>query len=508
MLSAYLIVPLGYIVLAWLLPARWLRSVAVPVGAAVLGLGIAVAARVLSIGPLQAWGGVMRVDGLSALILVTVSLVVFGSSLHALGYFTVERLSALRERTYASLWAGFALTMLAVPMFANLGVVWMLVELTTLSSAFLVAFEGRRESLEAAWKYVVVVTVGVSLALLGTILLYYAAVPVLGRSFSLSWPVLLGHAGQLSVGPLRLAFLLMVIGYGTKTGLVPMHTWLPDAHSEAPAPISAMLSGCLLNTALYGILRILPIARPTLGAYPGVVLVAFGLLSLFVAAFSLRGQSHMKRLLAYSSVEHMGIVTLGFGLGAPFFAFLQMVNHTVTKAMLFYAAGNATQVTGPGIDRRKGLLASMPVTGAALLIGGLAITGAPPFNLFSSELGILRSAWAHAPWLAWVYLVLLAVVFVAFVSRLTRLVFGTQEEGGAGAASARLAIAASGPGDGDAPLDGGATEVASEDARASVRLGTVVVLLFLVAVLVLSLVTPAPLSELLKSASRILGGGA
>lgn len=507
MLSAYLIVPVGYIVLAWLLPARWLRGLAVPVGAAVLGFGIAVAARVMSVGPLQAWGGVLRVDGLSVLILVTVSLVVFGSSLHALGYFEVERLSPLRERTYASLWAGFALTMLAVPMFANLGVVWMLVELTTLSSAFLVAFEGRRESLEAAWKYVVVVTVGVSLALLGTILLYYAATPVLGRSFSLSWPMLLSHATQLSVGPLRLAFLLIVIGYGTKTGLVPMHTWLPDAHSEAPAPISAMLSGCLLNTALYGILRVLPIARPTLGAYPGVVLVAFGLLSLFVAAFSLRGQTHMKRLLAYSSVEHMGIVTLGFGLGAPFFAFLQMVNHTVTKAMLFFAAGNATQATGPGIDRRRGLLASMPVTGIALLVGGLAITGAPPLNLFPSELGILRSAWTHAPWVAWVYLVLLGVVFVAFVSRLTVLVFGAPEPRDPWLASGRVAIAAHGV-DEAPPVNGGPATTDGGEPRVSVRLGTVVVVLFLAAVLVLSLVTPAPLAELLRSASRIVGGGA
>jgi hydrogenase-4 component F len=506
MLNAYLIVPLAYIVVSWLLPARWLRWIAAPVGAAVLGLGLAVAARVLSAGPMLAWGGALRVDGLSALILMTVSLVVFGSSLHALGYFAVERLSPLRERLYASLWAGFALTMLAVPMFANLGVVWMLVELTTLSSAFLVAFEGRRESLEAAWKYVVVVTVGVSMALLGTILLYYSAIPALGPSFELSWAVLLQHAGQLSPGPMRLAFLLIVIGYGTKTGLVPMHTWLPDAHSEAPAPISAMLSGCLLNTALYGILRVLPIARPTLGAYPGVVLVAFGLLSLFVAAFSLRGQTHVKRLLAYSSVEHMGIVTLGFGLGGAFFAFLQMINHTVTKAMLFYAAGNAAQATGPGIDRRKGLLATMPVTGIALLIGGLAITGAPPLNLFPSELGILRSAWAHAPWVAWVYLVLLAVVFVAFVSRLTVLVFGSREPGGSREASGRLAIAPGGM-DSDPAVADGPAEGGNGEAHASVRLGTVVVVLFLAAVLVLSVITPAPLAELLRSASRIVGGG-
>ncbi|MEJ2668348.1 MAG: proton-conducting transporter membrane subunit [Deinococcales bacterium] len=512
MLTAYLAVPLAYVLLAWVLPGRWLRPLALIVGASVLGFAVAVAAGVLRNGVSTGWGGVLRVDGLSAVVLLTVSVVVFGSALHALGYFRVERLGLPRERSYASLWAGFSLTMLAVPMFANLGVVWMLVELTTLSSAFLVAFEGRPEALEAAWKYVVVVTVGVSLALLGTILLYYAAVPVLGQVFSLSWPLLLRHGSELSAGPLRLAFLLIVIGYGTKAGLVPMHTWLPDAHSEAPGPISAMLSGCLLNTALYGILRVVPIARPALGHYPDVVLVAFGLLSLLVAAFSLRGQAHMKRLLAYSSVEHMGIVTLGFGLGAPFFAFLQMVNHTVTKALLFFAAGNATQATGPRIDRARGLLRAMPLTGVALLVGGLAITGAPPLNLFPSEFGILRAAWRGAPWVAWLYLVLLGVVFVAFMSRLTALVFGAPEGADAGLPApprqARLGVTPSvhggtEPGTGAHEADAGAVP----DAGGASPVASVAVVLFLALLLVLSVFTPHALVRLLELGSRAVGGG-
>lgn len=508
MLTACLAVPLAYLVLAWLVPARWLRPLAVAVGAAVLGLALAVTAAVLTRGPVTGWGGILRVDGLSAVVLVTVSVVVFGAALHALGYFEVERLGAPRERAYAGLWAGFSLTMLAVPMFGNLGVVWMLVELTTLSSAFLVAFEGRPESLEAAWKYVVVVTVGVSLALLGTILLYYSAVPVLGNVFSLSWPLLLRHAGELSAGPLRLAFLLVVIGYGTKTGLVPMHTWLPDAHSEAPGPISAMLSGCLLNTALYGVLRILPIARPVLGGYPDAVLIAFGLLSLVVAAFSLRGQTHMKRLLAYSSVEHMGIVTLGFGLGAPFFALLQMVNHTVAKSLLFFAAGNATQATGPGIDRRRGLLWSMPLTGLAVLVGGLAITGAPPLSLFPSEFGILRAAWSSGPWLAWLYLLLLAIVFVAFVSRLTALVFGTASGVLGSGQRARIGITPVPPAAaGGADLGDGGAAAEADGGHAS-PVAAVSVTLFLALLLALSVVTPQALVRLLELASRALGGAA
>jgi hydrogenase-4 component F len=494
MLTALLVIPVAWAALAWLLPARWLRSLGVLVGAAVLGLAIALVAAVLEQQDVTAWHGILEADSLSAVIVLTTSVVVFGSSLHTLGYYAMHPLTGRRQRLYSSLWAAFAVTMLAAPLFVNLGALWMLVELTTLSSVFLVAFEGRRESLEAAWKYAVIVTVGVSLALLGTILLYYAATPALGDTFALTWPNMLAHAGQLTAGPLELAFLLALVGYGTKTGLAPMHTWLPDAHSEAPAPISAMLSGCLLNTALYGILRFSEITRAALGGYVNAPLIAFGLFSLLVAVFSLRSQTKIKRLLAYSSVEHMGIITLAFGLGAPFFAFLQLFNHSLTKAMLFFAAGNATLKRGPDIDSRTGLFATMPVTASALLLGGLAITGAPPFNLFPSEFGILRAAWAKAPWLAWVYLLLLLVVFIAFLGRLTVLLFG--ERGWPRVApGSELGIAA------------GVEDETPEPRDEAHPLSLAPVLLFLAAILIFSLFTPGPLTHLFSQAGHALGGG-
>lgn len=366
--------------------------------------------------------GYVLIDAFAAWTLLCTALVYCLASIYAVGY--MRLLAEERERLprFYALFALFAATMIAGPLMNNIGVYWIAIELTTLVSTFLVGFERGEEAIEAAWKYIIVVSAGISLALLGTVLFYWAGSLVIGPTYDATWDTLRRAAPQMNPALVRLAFLLVLIGYGTKAGLAPMHTWLPDAHSEGPAPVSAMLSGALLNTAMLGIARFLTITDAAgLPGVPRTVLVAIGVFSLFVAALFIVRQQGIKRLMAYSSVEHMGVLALGLGFGGPLAiaaVLYHMLNHSLAKSLMFFGAGNAMRVMGTkNIDGLRGVWARFPVTGALWLAGAVAITGAPPFGLFVSELTLMRAGFATSnAWAVIVLMLLLIVIFAGFLN--------------------------------------------------------------------------------------------
>ncbi|MDE2235143.1 MAG: hypothetical protein KGL13_00600 [Gammaproteobacteria bacterium] len=378
--------------------------------------------------PLTYWDSYLVVDRLGAWVLLCTALVYFLASVFSVGYM---RLMHHPERlpTFYALFAGFAWTMLVVPLMNNIGVFWIAIELTTLVSTFLVGYEREAESMEAAWKYIIVVSAGISLALLGTVLLYWGGSLVLGPTYEMTWQALRDVASRMNPLLLKLGFLLVLVGYGTKVGLAPMHTWLPDAHSEGPAPVSAMLSGALLNSAMLGIVRFLSITDAAhSGGIPRYALIVLGIFSVFIGALFIVRQEGVKRVMAYSSIEHMGILALGFGFGGPLGiagALYHMLNHSLNKSLMFFGAGNVMRRYGtkemPAI---RGVLREFPVSGVLWLAGAIGITGAPPFATFLSEFMILRAGFADGQaWAAVAMLVLLVVIFVGFLNHFSRMYF-------------------------------------------------------------------------------------
>ncbi|MGC2524775.1 MAG: proton-conducting transporter membrane subunit [Stellaceae bacterium] len=382
------------------------------------------------------WNDYVMVDRVAAWVVLCTAIVYFLASIYAVGYMRLLNEDRRLFRFYA-LFAGFGLTTLVAPLMNSVGLYWIAIELTTLVSTFLVAFERVAESMEAAWKYIMVVSAGISLALLGTVLFYWAGSFVLGPRYAMTWAVLAGAAPKMNPVLLLLAFLLVLVGYGTKVGLAPMHTWLPDAHSESPAPVSAMLSGALLNTAMLGIVRFLAIARAAdLGALPSLAVVAFGALSLLTGALFIVRQQGIKRLMAYSSVEHMGVVALGFGFGGALGvagALYHMLNHSLNKSLMFFGAGNMMRAYGTkDIAQISDVGRYFPRTGALWLAGAVAITGAPPFGLFFSELTIMRAGLKPSfSWAVYVMAILLIVIFVGFMNHFRAMYYDPPPAGGA-----------------------------------------------------------------------------
>ncbi len=435
--------PLPYVVL-WPLVAATLCLV-LPPGNAAAGLTLAAALatlttvgfltrQVLAHGSQTTPGLWLYADALSTVILLLVALVVTTAAAYSWGYvrrdFAAGEIGRGRLKRYYVLFNLFAASMVAVPLVNNLGLLWMVVGATTLTSAFLVWFYRRPEALEAAWKYLLLTSVGSLLALFGTVLTYCAAVPVFGTTFALEWTALRGAGGLLQPEALKLGFLLVVIGYGTKAGLAPMHTWLPDAHSQAPSPVCALLSGAELNCALYAVMRFYVLAAGGLGReLPGTLLMGFGLFSVLLAALFLLTQRDFKRLLAYSSVEHMGLVAAGAGFGGPvgyYGALFQMLNHALAKSLLFYAAGNVLhRYRTTRLTEAHGLLRAMPLTGVLALAGALAITGVPPFSTFWSKFFIAVAGLEGGHRLLTALLLLcLVAVFAGFLQAVGRLCFG------------------------------------------------------------------------------------
>jgi len=376
------------------------------------------------------------VDSLSAILLLITAIIGFMVSLYSISYMNEElakKIISLRKlKIYYCLLHAFILTILLAETTQNMGLLWISIEATTLASAFLVGFYNNKKSIEAAWKYIIICSVGIAFALLGIILLYYSSTQSFGHTIhGLNWVFLFNNANGLQGSILKLAFLFILVGFGTKVGLAPMHTWLPDAHSQAPSPISALLSGVLLNTAMYGILRVMIIVNKNLHSttFTGRLLITLGLISIGTAAVFILVQRDFKRLLAYSSIEHMGIIAFGMGLLSPlsvFGAIFHMINHSFTKSMLFISSGNIyLKYDTKKINKVQGVLKVMPVTGVAFLIGIFAITGMPPFSIFSSELSILISSFNKNNFLgAALILFFLILIFAGFINQLVKMFYG------------------------------------------------------------------------------------
>lgn len=393
--------------------------------------------------------GWMAIDAVALLFLGVTSVLFLAVAIYTVGYLAREGRATNRaedenelpfpsfrnfsEAMFTACLLLFLASMTWVMVSRHLGLMWVAVEATTLASAPLIYFHRHPRSLEATWKYLLICSVGIALALLGHFFVAVAARAAGGAPIHLTIDELTAHAASLNPLWLKAAFLFLLVGYGTKMGLAPLHTWLPDAHSEAPSGVSALLSGALLNCAFLAILRAHSLLSAAgLADFSSDLLVLFGLVSMAVAAVFILGQADYKRMLAYSSVEHMGILALGIGIGgvATFGAMLHVVNHSLTKAMLFLAAGNILAVYRTKSTRHvRGVMRSMPVTGVFWLAGFLAIVGSPPFGPFLSKLTILQGVVdAGRPLVAALYLLALAVVFIGMATIFMRMVYGWPAE--------------------------------------------------------------------------------
>jgi hydrogenase-4 component F len=394
---------------------------------------VALTAKSLALGPMTVAGEMFFVDAFNVFLVTLTAFVGMTTAVFSRVYMRVEqdrgRLSPAQLRLYHSMYQMFMFTMLLALTTNNLGILWVAMEGATLATVLLVSLYRTPAGIEAAWKYFILCGVGIALALFGTILLYLAAERVLGGGTALLWTHLHRVKADLEPTVLGLSFVFVLVGYGTKVGLVPLHNWLPDAHAEGPTPISAVLSGLLLNVALYAVVRNKILVDGALGTRSaGYLMMGFGLLSVVVAALFLSRQKDIKRLFAYSSIEHMGIMTFAFGMGGPVASFaglLHMTAHSLTKSAIFFAAGHAAQKTGTQqIEGIRGLIHVSPAVGWGLMLGTLAILGLPPFGVFASEFLILTTAMRDHPWATPVLLAGLGIAFASILSKVQEMVFG------------------------------------------------------------------------------------
>ena len=376
----------------------------------------------------------LLVDDVNTVFLIIGALVGFTTSVFSAGYIAHElrarKLSARDLRFYHALYQFLMFAMNLALLSNNIGLMWVAIELATLTTVVMVGIYRTNAALEAAWKYFILGSVGIGLALFGTILVYLAAQEHLGEGMrAMAWDQLAAHSAGFDPALLNLSFIFLLLGYGTKVGLAPVHAWLPDAHAEGPTPISAVLSGLLLNVALFALLRFrLIMAGNHAVLSPGPMMVTMGALSLLFAGFMIYRRRDIKRMFAYSSIEHMGIITLAFGLGGPlanFAGLLHMAMHSLTKSAIFFGVGYISQLEGTQrISDIRGLTQSQPLLGWLLVIGVVAIAGLPPFGVFTSEFLLVTSTFARAPWLAILLITGLMIAFSALALRLHGLAFG------------------------------------------------------------------------------------
>ena len=452
----------------------------------VLVLVMIVAGRVLAVGEVSALNHWLRVDALGAIFMMIVGLVGFLAGIYSIGYtrhdLETGELDARRLTTYYALFHFFLFTMLLAVISNSIIMMWVAIEATTLSSAFLVGIYGTRPALEAAWKYVVICTVGVAFGLYGTILVYSDAVNVMKETSSASlWSEIVKNGALLDPTLLKLAFVFVLIGFGTKAGIFPMHAWLPDAHSEAPSPVSALLSAVLLNCALFIVIRFSIVVNLAVGpAFTQTLFVIFGVLSIATAVFFMLVQKDVKRLLAYSSTENIGLILLAFGLGGPIgvlAGLLQLVNHSLVKSMMFFLSGNILmKYRSRSLDVVRGLIQAAPITGFLLLGGVFALVGVPPFNIFLSKFMIIAAGIATGHiWLMIACLLLLMLAFVALFKMLSSVVLGEKPD---------------------------------EVAKGEMGFSTLApILILMVLILVLGVSIPTPLNALLGRATGLVNAG-
>ncbi len=395
-------------------------------------LAFALAGAVVAGGPRAL--GILRIDELGLVFLLLLVGLTLAVSIYTVGWMrqavAIGNMKPESLRFYFALVQAFVATMVVTVLADNLGVLWIAMEGTTITSAVLVGFHGHRHGLEAAWKYIIVTTIGISFGLFGTVLVYAAAAGALGDAGSMSWSAIMQVAPTLDPGIVRIGFVFVMVGYGTKAGLAPMHLWLPDAHSQAPTPVSALLSGVLIKCALLGIVRFQTIAAAACGpAFAAKVLLVFGLVSVVVATPFILAQRDVKRLLGYHSVEHVGIIALGLGFGGrvgTYGALLHVVNHGVTKALAFFAAGAAiSRYDTRDMRAIRGLGAVAPVAATLLMGAALSLAGIPPFSIFVSELMVLRAGIGGGHWAAIaIFLTMVVIIFAGLVHHAGAMVFG------------------------------------------------------------------------------------
>jgi hydrogenase-4 component F len=379
-------------------------------------------------------GPYLLVDDLNKVFIVLTTFVGFTTSAFSASYIGHEieigRLTPTYVRFYHAMYQVLMFAMNLALVANNIGLMWVAIEMATLTTVLMVGIYRTHEALEAAWKYFILGSVGIALALFGTILVYMAARPVIGEGlYAMVWTVLVTKAAQFDPALLNVAFVFLLLGYGTKVGLAPLHAWLPDAHAEGPTPISAVLSGLLLNVALYALLRFkMILALNPAALAPGPLMVTMGLISCVFAAFMLYRRRDIKRMFAYSSIEHMGIIVFAFGMGGPlanFAALLHMTMHSLTKSAIFYAVGHIAQVKGTQkIADMGGLTVTNPVLGWGLVLGVVAIAGLPPLGIFMSEFLVVSSTFARAPWLVLILVFGILVGLGGLFLRLNTIVFG------------------------------------------------------------------------------------
>ena len=468
---------------------NWIHKVNVSISGFMVIIAIFATRTVILNGKIeyQSFGGAFYLDSLSIIVLDIVVLLSFLVSIYSVGYVREEqkhgKMDENRIKLYYVLMNSFIFAMVLALTVNNIGILWIAIEATTLASTFLVGFYNNMHAIEAAWKYVIICSVGIAIAMLGIIFLHLSSVGVIDSSQALQMQVLFDHAKDLNTNVLRLAFIFILVGFGTKAGLAPMHTWLPDAHSQAPSPVSALLSGVLLNSAMYAIIRTCSIVNKNLGdsQFTGRLLIALGVLSVLTAAIFILTQKDYKRLLAYSSIEHMGIIAIAIGIFSPisiFAALFHMINHSLTKSMLFLASGNILHKYGTrNISDIKALLKIMPYTGAAFIVGLFAISGTPPFSIFSSELNVLVSIFTEDRFiLGSVLIILLALIFAGIAVTLFKVFHDTDDQ-------------------------------TPEMTRETKSWGVGVLLILLILVSTMGIYMPTGLSNLITNAQLIITGG-
>ncbi|HVA55515.1 MAG TPA: hydrogenase 4 subunit F [Gammaproteobacteria bacterium] len=425
----------GSLLMALVGQREWAPEVNVFVSAGTFATSVWLTVCVIAHGPMLVWHEQFFIDPFNIFLVALTSFIGLTTSLFSRSYMRIEehhgRLNYAQLRLYHSMFQLFMFTMLLALTTNNMGLLWVAMEAATLTTVLLVSLYRTPASIEAAWKYFILCGVGIAQALFGTILLYFAAEKVLGSSgtTALLWTHLDNVKDQLEPTVLSLAFVFLLVGYGTKVGLAPLHNWLPDAHAEGPTPVSAVLSGLLLNVALYAVVRCKVLVQGSVHSdLAGNLMMGFGLFSVVLAAFLLWRQKDIKRLFAYSSIEHMGIATFAFGMGGPvanFAALLHMTVHSLTKSSIFFTVGHATQRAGTQImEKIRGLITINPTVGWGLMLGTLAILGMPPFGVFTSEFLILITAMRDHPWAIPILLLGLGVAFGAIFTRVQAMVFG------------------------------------------------------------------------------------
>jgi hydrogenase-4 component F len=428
-LTALLVIPAATAVLLALLPGYW---VAARLNVLATFATLIVAVSLLVDRPTA--GGYLFVDDLNNVFIVLTTFVGFTTSVFSASYIGHEleigRLTPRQLRFYHAMYQILMFSMNLGLMANNIGLMWVAIEMATLTTVLMVGIYRTHEALEAAWKYFILGSVGIALALFGTILVYMAAQPVIGEGAdAMVWTTLLEKASSFSPELLNVAFVFLLLGYGTKVGLAPLHAWLPDAHAEGPTPISAVLSGLLLNVALYALLRFkMLLAVNPAALAPGPLMITMGLVSLTFASFMLYRRRDIKRMFAYSSIEHMGIIVFAFGMGGPlanFAGLLHMTMHSLTKSAIFFAVGHIAQVKGTQkIADMGGLTVTNPVLGWGLVLGVVAIAGLPPLGIFMSEFLVVSSTFARQPLLAILLVFGLLLGFGALFLRLNSIAFG------------------------------------------------------------------------------------